>query len=136
MSLSDIAPRHTDQGPAPRVVARALGWIGCVALHACSANEDIPAPAISTLQPDRGTPGSIVTVSGANLCQQPRDGSDVDPLACAHVGTVVFGTTPGIATVYADTTVMAEVPALPAGEFGVMVSVAGRSSNSLGFVVE
>ena len=70
-----------------------LGWL---ALSACSANDDVPAPAIGGLQPDHGIPGTTVAVSGTYLCQQPRvDGSDVDPLGCTHIGTVMFGTAPG-----------------------------------------
>jgi hypothetical protein len=111
-----------------------LAWL---ALSACSANDDVPAPAIGGLQPDHGVPGIAVTVSGSYLCQQPRaDGSDVDPLACAHTGTITFGTTPAVVVSYSDTSASIEVPPLVAGAVDVGVSVAGRSSNRVRFVVE
>lgn len=111
-----------------------MAWL---ALSACSANDDFPSPAIASVQPDSGMPGAIVTVSGSYLCQQPRvDGSDVDPLACEHMGTVMFGTAPGVVASYTDTMAIVEVPSLAPGNVGVVVSVAGRSSNQISFVVE
>jgi hypothetical protein len=120
------------------VIVRALYSVGWLALSACSTNDDVPAPAISGVQPDHGMSGITVTVSGSSLCQQPQaDGSsDVDPLACAHMGTVTFGTAPGIVLSYADTMVAVEVPALASGTIDVSVSVAGRNSNQISFVVE
>src|ERR1044071_9672221 len=87
---------------------------------ACSINDDVPAPAISAVTPDHGVPGTLVTVTGSYLCQQPRGTDDDNPLACA----------------YGDAAVTAEVPALPVGRSSVAVAVAGRTSNPLGFVVE
>jgi len=116
--------------------ARAPVGVGLLAVAACSFNDDVPAPAISAVIPDHGVAGILVTVTGSYLCQQPRTGGDDDPLACAHVGGVMFDTIPAIATAYTDTTVMAEVPMLPAGRSSVIVAVAGRSSNSIGFVTE
>jgi IPT/TIG domain-containing protein len=110
-----------------------IAWLGWAA---CSANDDVPAPTISAVQPDHAVPGASVTVSGSFLCQAPRSGSDVDPLACDHVGTVLFGTTPSLAASYTDTAVVVEVPSLPPGPLDIAVSVAGRSSNSLPFVVD
>lgn len=82
-------------------------------------------------------PGITVTVSGSYLCQQPQSGgSDVDPLACMHIGTVTFGTTPVGVLSYTDTMVTVQVPALPPGTSDVAVSVAGRNSNRISFVVE
>jgi hypothetical protein len=116
---------------------RPLNLIGWLALSACSANDDVPAPSISGMQPDHGMPGITVTVSGSYLCQQPRaDGSDVDPLACMHIGTVMFGTAPGVVVSYTDTMATVEVPALPSGTVDVSVSVTGRNSNRIGFLVE
>lgn len=70
-------------------------------------------------------PGATVTVSGSYLCQQPRvDGSDVDPLACEHTGTVMFGTTPGIVMSYSDTMATVEAPPLSPGNFDVARSFA------------
>ncbi len=116
---------------------RPLHLIGWLALSACSANADVPAPSISGMQPDHGMPGITVTVSGSYLCQQPQvDGSDVDPLACMHTGTVTFGTVPGVVLSYTDTMATVQVPALTSGAFDVGVSVAGRNSNRISFVVE
>ncbi|HEY6180375.1 MAG TPA: IPT/TIG domain-containing protein [Kofleriaceae bacterium] len=103
---------------------------------ACSINDDVPAPAISAVTPDHGVPGTLVTVTGSYLCQQPRGNNDDNPLACAHVGTLLFDTLPASASAYGDAAVTAEVPALPVGRSSVAVAVAGRSSNRLGFVVE
>jgi len=119
------------------MLVRPLNLIGWLALSACSANDDVPAPSISGMQPDHGMPGITVTVSGSSLCQQPRvDGSDMDPLACMHIGTVTFGTVPGVVVAYTDTMATVEVPALASGTFDVGVSVAGRNSNRIRFVVE
>jgi hypothetical protein len=119
------------------MLARWLHLLGWLALSACSANDDVPAPAIGGLQPDHGIPGTTVTVSGSYLCQQPRvDGSDVDPLACAHMGTVAFGSAPGSVLSYIDTMASVEVPSLVPGPVDVSVSVAGRASNRIRFVVE
>jgi IPT/TIG domain-containing protein len=116
---------------------RPLNLIGWLVLSACSGNDDVPAPSISGVQPDHGMPGITVMVSGSYLCQQPHaDGSDVDPLACAHIGTVTFGTAPGVAVSYTDTVATVEVPALPPGAVDVAVSVAGRNSNRISFLVE
>jgi hypothetical protein len=116
---------------------RALVLIAWIAGSACSANDDVPAPTISAVQPDHAAPGATVTVSGSSLCQSPRtSGSDVDPLACDHLGTVMFDTTPGVATSYTDTTAVVEVPSLPPGPLDVAISVAGRSSNGIHFIVD
>jgi hypothetical protein len=68
--------------------------------------------------------------------QEPRTDTDADLLACEHVGTVMFDITPGMVTSYTDTMVMVDVPALAPGGVSVVVSVEGRSSNGIGFVVE
>ena len=116
---------------------RPLPLISWLALSACSANDDVPAPSISGLQPDHGMPGIAVTVSGSSLCQQPQtDGIDMDPLACMHIGTVTFGTAPASVLSYTDTMASVQVPALPPGTIDVGVSVAGRSSNRISFRVE
>lgn len=116
---------------------RALPLIGWLVLSACSANDDVPAPAIAGVQPNHALSGTTVMVSGSYLCQDPRaEGSDIDPLACGHVGAVLFDTAPGVVSSYTDTLVLVEVPALAPGTFSVAISVAGRSSNRIGFVVE
>jgi len=119
------------------VVPRAPRLLGWLVVSACSANDDVPAPAIAAVSPDHAAPGASVTVSGSYLCQDPRaEGSDIDPLACGHVGAVMFDAAPGRVISYTDTAVLVEVPSLAPGRFGVTISVAGRSSNRFGFVVE
>ncbi len=121
------------------MLMRPLNLIGWLALSAsaCSANDDIPAPSISGMQPDHGMPGITVTVAGSYLCQQPQsNGGDVDPLACMNMGTVTFGTAPGVVLSYTDTMVTVQVPALTPGTIDVGVSVAGRNSNRISFFVE
>jgi len=121
---------------AAHMVVRLLPSISWLALAACSANDDVPAPAISAVQPDHAAPGTTVAVSGSYLCQDPRTDPDGEPLACEHMGTVMFDTTPGMVTSYTDTMVLVDVPALTPGRVSVVVSVVGRSSNSIDFVVE
>lgn len=131
------ASRTAVSDTLPHMVARALSLLGGVALAACSAGDDVPMPAISAIMPDHAAAGVGVTVSGSYLCQNLRtDNGDVDPLACEHVGTVVFDVVPGLVMSYADTTVQVEVPGLAPGRFSVVVSVAGRTSNAVGFVIE
>ena len=116
---------------------RVLLVTGWVVVCACSANDDVPAPSIGAVLPDHAIPGATVMVSGSYLCQAPRTGGeDVDPLACEHVGVVLFDAAPGTVTSYTDTLVQVGVPALAPGRFSVVVSVAGRSSNLVGFIVE
>src|ERR1041384_2543846 len=110
-----------------RLAVRLLCVIGWGALPACSANDDIPAPALSALVPDEAVPGATVMLTGSSLCQEPRtNDGDGDPLACQHMGTVMFDTAPGAVISYADTVVLVEVPALPPGRVSVSLSVAGR----------
>ncbi len=121
---------------AAYMVVRLLPSISWFALLACSANDDVPAPALSAVQPDHAAPGTTVTVSGSYLCQEPRTDTDADPLACEHVGTVMFDTTPGMVSSYTDSMVLVDVPGLAPGGVSVAVSVSGRSSNRINFVVE
>src|SRR5678815_2408246 len=116
------------------MVLRALGPIGLLALAACVANEEIPVPGITALMPGHGAPGSTVTVIGKYLCQQPpRD----DPnLPCTHIGTVTFDVTSANVMSYTDTMARVEVPAVSPGRFDVIVSILGRSSNRMPFVVD
>ena len=101
----------------------------------CSANDDIPAPLISTVMPSHAAPGTPVMISGDYLCQQP-DADELDPLACANTGTVTFGSSPANIAMYTEHQVSAEVPALVPGAVSITVSVAGRRSNQLPFIVD
>jgi hypothetical protein len=118
------------------MVLRALTLIGPMALAACAANEDIPVPGIIGIAPDHGVPGAIVTVAGQYLCQEPRSDENRDPPLCRHLGTVMFGAAPATATSYGDTMVVVEVPAVARGRLDVIVSVAGKSSNRVPFVID
>jgi uncharacterized protein (TIGR03437 family) len=104
-------------------------------LAACSRGDDIPAPTIASIVPERGGPGTVVTVAGDSFCQQPEHDEE-DPFECAKVGAVLFGAVPAPVGMYLDTTITAEVPDLASGEVSVIVSVGGRRSNGVSFVVE
>jgi hypothetical protein len=103
-----------------------------VLLVACSANDDLPSPAISAISPDQAAAASVVVISGNYFCHQP---ATEDPLACDNIGTVEFGATAAIASQYTDTAIMAEVPS-GQGSVEVVVVVAGHSSNAVGFTIE
>ena len=48
----------------------------------------------------------------------------------------MFGAVPALVGMYLDTMIVAEVPELAPGEVAVTVSVGGRRSNTVVFVVE
>lgn len=102
----------------------------------CTAGEDLPAPMISSISPTHATPGISVTIAGQYLCQQQETDGEVDPLACANIGTVAFGQTPATVGMYTEQAITAEVPGLGAAGYSVSVSVAGRRSNTLSFTVD
>jgi uncharacterized protein (TIGR03437 family) len=103
-------------------------------LAACGVNDDIPAPVLSSISPDHAAVGAAVTISGTNLCQQSTDGSgETDPLACAHTGSVSFGTMPATVTSYSDTSITATVPSVPAGDSPVSVATGGKTTNTVDF---
>jgi hypothetical protein len=106
------------------VVAAAL-------LVGCSANDDIPAPAVATVMPDHAPAGEVVVVSGSFFCQRPANVTD-DP-DCDVAGTVHFGEVPGTATSWMDTAITVEVPAGAVGRADVEVIAGGRASNSIAF---
>lgn len=103
-------------------------------LAGCSANDDVPAPLISTVVPNHATPGAVVAVSGSYFCQKPNTGSE-DP-TCSVVGTVRFGQSPGTPTTWSDTAIMVEVPQGVAGPAEVSVTAAGRTSNVVAFTAD
>lgn len=109
-----------------------------IAAAACSASDDIHAPHIASLTPDHAAPGVQVQIDGSWFCAQPEPepGEEVDPLACAHVGAVSFATQDAVAAIYLDAEILVEVPAVAPGEVAVRVSVAGRMSNRVSFVVD
>ena len=101
---------------------------------ACSANDDVPAPQLSSVVPAAAPAGSVVTISGDYFCQRPNTGNE-DPL-CDTTGVVNFGASPGPVTQWSDTTIMVEVPQGALGSVALSVTVKGRTSNPIAFRVQ
>jgi IPT/TIG domain len=97
----------------------------------CSASDDIPAPLISSVQPESAPGGAVVVVSGSYFCQRPDTGQE-DPL-CDTPGEVQFGASPATVTSYSDTAIMVEVPQDLIGAVSLDVVANGRDSNSVTF---
>lgn len=114
---------------------RFFGALLIAAASACSAADDIPAPAIASLFPTHGPPGTTITIEGSHLCQQPED-EESDPLRCDHEGDVVVASTPALVSEYLDTRIVAVIPELAPGPAGVVVRVVGRSTRDVTFVVD
>jgi hypothetical protein len=117
-----------------RLRVASFGLAALVALAACAANEDVPAPLIASIVPDHATAGAIVMVAGSYFCQRPDNGQE-DP-TCDTAGTVNFGTTPGIATTWADDAIMVEVPSSGPTKVSVTVTAGGRISNAVSFTID
>lgn len=107
-------------------------------LAGCSGNDDVRAPAIASIVPAQAAPGTTVMLLGSSFCQQPEppDGTEVDPLTCAHVGVVLLGTMSASTLEYTDTSIMFEVPVTEPATLDVQVSVNGRRSNAVDLVIE
>lgn len=101
---------------------------------ACSANDDVPAPQLSSIVPDHASAGSVVLVEGNYFCQRPVTVTD-EP-TCSSTGGVNFGASPGTVTGWMDTAIMVEVPPGAQGSVSLSVVVNGRSSNAIAFVVQ
>lgn len=110
-----------------------MRWLVVLAMLGCSANDDIPAPLIASLNPNHGPPGAVIMINGSYFCQQPMVGEDP---VCDAVGTVNFGASPGIVSAYTDTSIMVEVPDGVSGQVPVSVTAAGKTSNSVTFTAE
>jgi hypothetical protein len=78
-----------------------------IAASACSANDDMPAPQISSVSPNHGPAGNVVLVSGSYFCHQP---ATEDPLSCSNIGSIEFGTSVAVASQYTDNSIMVDVP--------------------------
>src|SRR6185503_13890561 len=118
------------------ILGAALALFALVPAAACTAADDIPAPHISGVAPNPVTAGGTVQIDGNAFCAQPEpEPGEEDPLACDHVGAVMFDAMPTTAALYTDTQIMVEVPTLP-GETHVAVSVAGRQSNWVDLTIE
>jgi IPT/TIG domain-containing protein len=101
----------------------------CALLGACAANEDVPAPLVSSVTPDHAPRGSVVRILGDHFCQLPE--GDEGP--CDARGTVQFGTIPGTTTLWTDTEIMVEVPQGLTMEVQLRVVTGARSSNTVTF---
>jgi uncharacterized protein (TIGR03437 family) len=104
-----------------------------IACTSCTAGEDVPAPALSSITPTHASPGSIVTLDGSFFCQQTEN---EDPLACKNTGSVEFASVPATVGVYSDQMISVEVPALEPGSVAVSVVSAGRRSNHVTFGID
>jgi hypothetical protein len=113
--------------------AIALAALLASSAFGCSANDDVPAPQVSSVTPDQAAPGSTVVVNGSDFCQQAA--TSEDPLACDNMGGVVFGVEHATSVQYTDTSITVEVPG-GAGTVQLAVSVAGRTSNAISFTIE
>jgi len=109
-----------------------MRWLVFAVLLGCSANDSIPAPLISALNPNHGPPGAVVMITGQYFCQQPVG---EDP-ACDANATAQFGSVPGIISAYTDTAIMVEVPDGITGKVSVTVTAAGKTSNGVTFTAE
>ncbi len=107
-----------------------MRWLIVLAMLGCSANDDIPSPLVSALNPSHAPPAAVIMVTGDYFCQQPIMGEDN---VCDAVGTVNFGATPGIISAYTDTSIMVEVPDGLSVPVPVSVTAAGKTSNSVTF---
>jgi hypothetical protein len=105
----------------------------CLVVAACSANDDVPAPLVSSVVPDRAPAGALVTVNGDYFCQLPGDMED--PL-CDTVGQVQFGAAPGTPSLWSETQIMVEVPQGIAGDVPLTVIALGRASNAITFTAQ
>jgi hypothetical protein len=105
----------------------------CALLAACSGNDDVPAPRISSVEPDHAAGGAVVTLHGSAFCQQP---GVTDDAPCSAIGQVYFGSVPGTPTLWNDATIAVEVPTPVVGRADVRVIASGRASNSVAFTAE
>jgi hypothetical protein len=111
---------------------RRLSLISLVLVAACSAGDDVPLPMLTSIVPNHGPVGAIVTLGGAYFCQKANIGEDP---TCDTIGTVRFGTMQGTISTWNDQQIMVEVPA-GSGQVDVTVIAAGRVSNGVGFTIE
>ncbi len=114
---------------------RRLRLAAAALLAACSANDDVPAPLISSITPNHGAPGTVVLIYGSYFCQRPQNGSNEDP-NCQVAGTVHFGAVPGTPSSWQDTAIMIEVPLGITGQVDVQVIAMGKASNTVEFTAD
>jgi hypothetical protein len=108
----------------------AVAWI---AVTACSANDDFPAPQIASLSPDHAIPGAMILISGNYFCHQSEEDPQMEP--CTMMGAVYFGSTIADALQYEENAITVEVPP-GMGMADISVAVAGERSNSVTFTFD
>jgi hypothetical protein len=110
-----------------------MRWAVMLLVAACSANDDFPAPQISSVNPQQAAPGSSVVIAGSYFCHQSEEDEQAQP--CTVMGTIYFGTTLATALQYEETSITAEVPD-GVGTADIAVLVAGEHSNTVSFTFE
>ena len=109
----------------------ALGASACVL-----SGDDIPPPTIASIVPPSATAGTTVTVDGDHFCPVPTGGSDQDPVMCdAAAGLIRFGSDTATTTRWTGMEVDVVVPPDVPGEYDVVITVGGRTSNSAPFTI-
>ena len=82
-----------------------------------------PAPAISSIAPVSAAPGASITIAGTNFS------------TTANANIVTFGSATAQVSAATVTSLQVIVPNIASGAVNVTVSVAGKTSNALGFTV-
>jgi endoglucanase len=82
-----------------------------------------PAPAISSIAPVSAAPGASITIAGTNFS------------TTANANIVTFGSATAQVSAATATSLQVIVPNIASGAVNVTVSVAGKTSNALGFTV-
>jgi hypothetical protein len=108
-----------------------LGLGGCVL-----SGDDIPPPTIASIVPPSATEGTTVTVDGDHFCPVPMGGTDDDPPTCdAAAGLIRFGATTATTTRWTGMEIDAVVPGNLPGDYDVVITIGGRSSNAARFTI-
>jgi hypothetical protein len=100
---------------------RALVIAGLLALLA-GCGDDVVDPRIEAILPDRGAPGTVVDVVGERFAGVERQ--------------VSFGGVAAVVDSWQDQRARVRVPAGPTGLTVVVVTIDGRPSNPVDFLVE
>ena len=82
-----------------------------------------PAPSISSITPVSAAPGASITIAGTNFS------------TTANANVVTFGSGTALVSAATATSLQVTVPNIASGAVNVTVSVAGKTSNALGFTV-
>jgi hypothetical protein len=113
------------------IAACALGASACAL-----SGDDIPPPTIAGIVPPSATAGTTVTVEGDHFCPVPMNGTDQDPMICdAAAGLIRFGSSTATTTRWTGMEVDAVVPPNVPGDYDVVITVGGRTSNAEPFTI-